>query len=301
MPIVNYVREHIRFMEYACDEKVTASERLLWYALMHVMNQRAQGNVWPEDFIRISNDRLLSLCPMRFDTLAKARNGLKQRGLIDFINGDKNKRNPAYRMVYFCPEYMPSMTDAGTREQQECYPEISDNNRDNIRDNNVYNMGDNNGDNSGGNSGDIYINYRDTNRYPYSNSREEDDKQEDEPLSYAQARDEAEIAWIQSFGKKTTPAILNRLALWAKNAQVQAGVLREAVRIAAERSADSPFDYLMTMLSDWARHNLHTEADIDEYMLLYDTSRGRLSGSGLTPQDAMTRLKEFRNRGTNAG
>ena len=53
MPIVNYVREHIRFMEYASDEGLSSSERLLWYALMHVMNQRAQGKVWPDEFIRI--------------------------------------------------------------------------------------------------------------------------------------------------------------------------------------------------------------------------------------------------------
>ena len=82
MPIVNYVREHMRFIEYASDEHLSASERLLWYALMHVMNQRAQGNVWPEEFIRISNERLLTLCPMKYDTLAAARNALKQRGVL---------------------------------------------------------------------------------------------------------------------------------------------------------------------------------------------------------------------------
>ena len=84
MPIVNYVREHMRFIEYARDEKLTASERLLWYALMHIMNQRAQGKVWPDDFVRISNSELLSYCPMKFDTLANARNSLKQRGLLEF-------------------------------------------------------------------------------------------------------------------------------------------------------------------------------------------------------------------------
>ena len=104
MPIVNYVREHIRFMEYATDEHIPASERLLWYALMHIMNQRAQGNVWPDEFIRISNDRLLSYCPMKFDTMASARNGLKQRGLIEFTKGEKNKLSPAYRMIYFYPQ-----------------------------------------------------------------------------------------------------------------------------------------------------------------------------------------------------
>ena len=116
MPIVNYVREHTRFMEYACDEKLSSSERLLWYALMHVMNQRAQGNVWPDDFIRISNERLLSLCPMKFDTMANARNGLKQRGLIEVEKGEKNKKSPAYRMIYFYPTY-PQAESQGSEGQ----------------------------------------------------------------------------------------------------------------------------------------------------------------------------------------
>ena len=52
--IVNFIREYTRFMEYAVDEKVTASERLLWHALFYIFNTRADGNDWPEDFIRIT-------------------------------------------------------------------------------------------------------------------------------------------------------------------------------------------------------------------------------------------------------
>lgn len=150
MPIVNYVREHVRFIEYASDEHLTASERLVWYALMHIMNQRAQGNIWPDEFIRVSNDRLLSFCPMKFDTMAAARNSLKQRGLIDMIPGEKNKKSPAYRMIYFYPQYARPETE----RDGESNPEKSDY----IGDNMGGNMGDNIGDNTGGNMGDIYIN-----------------------------------------------------------------------------------------------------------------------------------------------
>lgn len=150
MPIVNYVREHVRFIEYASDEHLTASERLVWYALMHVMNQRAQGNIWPDEFIRVSNDRLLSFCPMKFDTMAAARNSLKQRGLIDMIPGEKNKKSPAYRMIYFYPQYARPETE----RDGESNPEKSDYMGDNMGGN----MGDNIGDNTGGNMGDIYIN-----------------------------------------------------------------------------------------------------------------------------------------------
>ena len=164
MPIVNYVREHTRFMEYATDEHLTASERLLWYALMHIMNQRAQGNVWPEEFIRVSNDRLLSYCPMKFDTMANARNGLIQRGLIEYTKGEKNKLSPAYRMHYFYPQYIAPETekDAG------CYPEKSYNMGGNMGGNTVGNMG----DNTVGNMGDISINYTNTDTFPNGNPGE---------------------------------------------------------------------------------------------------------------------------------
>lgn len=182
MPIVNYVREHIRFMEYASDEHLSSSERLVWYALMHIMNQRAQGNIWPDEFIRISNDRLLSFCPMKMDTMAAARNRLKQRGLIDFLNGEKNKKSPAYRMIYFYPQYVQPDTERdgmqsvpGDRQERnpeklDCAYGKSGIERDNPRsnteksyyiggnmgDNFGGNMGDKPGDNPGGNMGDIY-------------------------------------------------------------------------------------------------------------------------------------------------
>lgn len=144
MPIVNYVREHTRFIEYASDEHLSAGERLLWYALMHIFNQRASGNVWPGEYIRISNDRLLTFCPMRYDALAAARNGLKQRGLIDYVRGEKNKTSPMYRMVFFSPEEPP---------ESQGYTEKTDNIGGN--------MGGNIGGKPGGNVGDIPINLKD--------------------------------------------------------------------------------------------------------------------------------------------
>lgn len=156
MPIVNYVREHIRFMEYASDEHLSSSERLVWYALMHIMNQRAQGNIWPDEFIRISNDRLLSFCPMKMDTMAAARNRLKQRGLIDFLNGEKNKKSPAYRMIYFYPQYVQPETERDGSQDSISNTEKSYYMGGNIGYNFGGNMGGNPGDNPGGNMGDIY-------------------------------------------------------------------------------------------------------------------------------------------------
>ena len=107
MPIVNYVREHMRFIEYASDEGLSSGERLVWYALMHIINGRAQGSIWPEGFIRIANDRLLALCPMQLGAVIMARNSLKQRGLIDFIPGSRNKRAPPTKSISSPPNFRP--------------------------------------------------------------------------------------------------------------------------------------------------------------------------------------------------
>lgn len=101
MASVNYVRENIAFIEYASDNNVTANERLLWYALLHIFNMRAEGTCWPDGLIPVSNKRLLSFLPYKEDSLFEARNRLAQRGIIKYKAGQKNTQNPMYAMVYF--------------------------------------------------------------------------------------------------------------------------------------------------------------------------------------------------------
>ena len=280
MPIVNYVREHIRFIEYASDEHLSASERLLWYALMHVMNQRAQGNVWPEEFIRISNERLLTLCPMKYDTLAAARNSLKQRGLIEYTRGEKNRLSPAYRMTYFYPQYLPSETardgeltqaadikrgaikrtdersgDGTSQNYTACYPKNSDNMGDN--------MGGNIGDNMGGNMGYIYINNTENDNNP--NYHEDDEER--------RARMLIEKAWNMSIGGKPTPAASRDLIWRIRQFEMQPEVAALAVEESAKRGAANPWAYTVTLLYDWSAANVKTAEDAERY--INDDSRKR--------------------------
>ena len=257
MPIVNYVQEHIRFMEYACDEKLTSSERLLWYALMHVMNQRAQGKVWPEDFVHISNDRLLLLCPMKFDTLAKARNSLKQRGLIEYEPGDKNKKNPAYRMNYF----LPLPYDA------EGYTEISDNMGDNMGDNRGDNTGDNRGYNTGDNTGDIYINNKHIPGTIHYDNREGEEDEESISSMLEDARARIRKAWINTFGQEPAPIGLRWLVnRGVKMLHFEPEVVCEAIHMAGFRVADSPMDYINRLFMDWTRQEIRTEDELEDYL-----------------------------------
>lgn len=243
MPIVNYVREHTRFIEYASDEKLTSSERLLWYALMHIMNQRAQGNVWPDDFVHIGNDRLLSLSTMKFDTLAKARNKLKQRGLIEFEPGEKNKKNPAYRMIYFYPAPVPNS-----------YPINSDN------------AGYNSGYNMGGNAGDIRINStQEPIRYPNQEREEDDETDNIRPLP---ARAKIRQAWINAFGREPNPSILDEVTdSGIATYEYDLDVVCEAIRITGLRGASDPLAYITQLFQDWYMRKLWTLNDVKRYLM----------------------------------
>lgn len=123
MPIVNYIREHEWFIEYAADEGLTPNDVALYDAILYFVNRKAEGNDWPDDFIRIRNDRLLPFCHMGFDAMARSRNKLKQKGVIDFLNGDRNKEAPAYKIIYRYPERSFPQDDG-------FYPLKTDNNTD---------------------------------------------------------------------------------------------------------------------------------------------------------------------------
>lgn len=103
---VNFVSEFNMIMRYARNNGLSLRERMLWIALFYIANDRAIYNErteeydWPDGFISVSNGELnLYSCLDKrgIDTL---RNSLRQRGVIDFTPGVKNKKNPAYRLNY---------------------------------------------------------------------------------------------------------------------------------------------------------------------------------------------------------
>lgn len=163
MCYVNFVRENMAFMEYARNEMLTANERLLWYALLYIMNRRANGSDWPEGFISVTNGEVLSYCPFGEDSLAASRNKLIQRGLIDYVKGERNKKAPQYKMCYFYPELSTGQSTAN-----ESYPKISGNTGGNTRGNMGGNSWGNSEGNAKGNMGGIYIN-NNGNLYPLPN------------------------------------------------------------------------------------------------------------------------------------
>ena len=106
MSKVNFVSEFNLFMRYARDNGLSLRERMLWIALFYVANDRAVYNEqtseydWPDDFIQVSNGELNLYCCLDKRAIETLRNQLMQRGLIEFVPGKKNKRNPAYKIHY---------------------------------------------------------------------------------------------------------------------------------------------------------------------------------------------------------
>lgn len=106
MSKVNFVSEFNLFMRYARDNSLSLRARMLWIALFYIANDRATFNEqtqeyeWPDGFIQVSNGELNLYCCLDKRAIETLRNELKQRGLIDFQPGQKNKRNPAYKINY---------------------------------------------------------------------------------------------------------------------------------------------------------------------------------------------------------
>ena len=103
---VNFVSEFNLLMRYARNNALPARERMLWIALFHIANDRAIYNAetgeweWPDGYFPVSIGELNSFCALDKRSIESLRESLHERGLIDYLPGDKKKANPQYRLHY---------------------------------------------------------------------------------------------------------------------------------------------------------------------------------------------------------
>ena len=295
MPFVNYVKENIAFIEYAADNSLRPNEILVWQALFHIMNQRANGNYWPDGFIRVKNDRLLTYAPIGFDSLARARNSLAQRGLISYKPGKKNAEVPMYELHYLTAAVNPQMHDSPVDNAADsgfypvCYPQFADNMGGNMRDN----MGGNMRDNTGGKLSHQNINVTYTGTKPNGYSDDEEDDEDEQPRGRARMGDdwtdedeesfkrlaalteEATRAIRQNFGRDATPAEAQEIARYANMNGFGPEMLLKAVRKSALMGARTPLTYVLKILHDWKLEEVTTPDEADEYQFMADAQAGR--------------------------
>ncbi len=253
---VNYVREINAFHRYANVNFLGSSERLLWFGLMDYINLHyASGSEWPGDFISIPNKGILSHVPFGEDTLTEARSRLKQRGLIEYLPGKKNKEAPKYRIHYFSMELSTGyQQNVGTD-----YPEKTGNVPGNMPGNVPGNVP----------GSHPYINLNVTPRNPKPNVTPDDEEEEAEERAREEAVAVIDSAFRESYGRSATIAEANILALrYCRSGMTEPEVLREAVREAAQHGAKNPAIYARRILSDWDGDYIRTVQDLNEWQVL---------------------------------
>lgn len=261
---VNYVREINAFHRYANVNFLGSSERLLWFGLMDYINLHyASGSEWPGDFISIPNKGILSHVPFGEDALTEARSRLKQRGLIEYLPGKKNKEAPKYRIHYFSMELSTGyQQNVGTD-----YPEKTGNVPGNVPGNMPGNVPGNIPGNVPGSH--PYINLNVTPRNPKPNVTPDDEEEEAEERAREEAVAVIDSAFRESYGRSATIAEANILALrYCRSGMTEPEVLREAVREAAQHGAKNPAIYARRILSDWDGDYIRTVQDLNEWQVL---------------------------------
>lgn len=103
---VNALNELYNVLECAVDMSLTTREIMLWNALIHIEAKRVRREydgrnyLWEDGYIPISNEELSIYSKLDRHGIEEVRNKLKQRGIIDFLPGDRRKSVPRYKINY---------------------------------------------------------------------------------------------------------------------------------------------------------------------------------------------------------
>ena len=285
----NFVEQFRLFMEYSRKNSMHSRECMLWVSLFYLANEEATYNAdtqtyeWPDDFFEVSNGELNSYGKFDKQAVESLRNRLKQRGLIDFVKGNRNSATPMYKIHYFIK--------AGNKIIPNNTPNAHTNQQANPMPNNTPNVHTNQQANPIPNNTPPYININNT--IPGNPDIDySDDEDYEEEVAVARAREEIGAAWWLCFERTPTPLIVNELANRAVALEFAPGILDRAIRTAAMKEARSPVDYVLSLLADWHKNKVRTVDDLDEYAYLYDAGHGKLGG--FAAMEAGDMLRQFR-------
>ena len=318
MPIVNYIKEHETFIEYAIEERLSSAEREVWTTLFYIMKSKARGANWPDGFIKVPNERLLSLVPFGFDAMARARNKLMERGLISYIKGARNSEVPMYQMHYLTvpeaeapqiddlPEDHFPQVPAAFPERSDNYPDSQGLPEDSPADEHMGCRGDDpeNGPEkvpeNPDKPADIYSKLNvivNSNVKPTYKYDEEEERgrahatssgysviQKAEVLGNSlSARGFQEVLVDRVakdircyFGYRGTPAECRRIAAMAEEYHLDADLVDESIRIAAENHVRSLYAYLFSVYKEWGAHDVRTLNEYAKFRLTKDKLMDRL-------------------------
>ena len=262
---VNYVREINAFHRFANDNYLGSGERLLWFGLMDYINLHfASGAEWPDDWISIPNKGLLAHVPFGEDALTEARNRLKQRGLLEYTPGKRNKEAPKYRIHYFSAQLSTgSQQGVGT----DC-PEKPGNAPGKEGGNNPGNPPGKEGGNNPGNDPGRHPN-RNLNVTPNPNVTPYEDEEEEGERARKAAYAVIDSAIKEIYGRSPNVAEAYLLAFrYECSCMRDPELLREAILEAAQHGAKNPALYAKKVLNDWCGDYICTVHDLEEWLVL---------------------------------
>ena len=97
---VFYIRERNAFYSWLTLNHISPTAQALWNALFTIYN--AQG--WPDEWLEVPESLLCSYMHVGKQALYDARNQLKNKGLLDFQKGNRNKQAVKYRPIWLTPQ-----------------------------------------------------------------------------------------------------------------------------------------------------------------------------------------------------
>ena len=251
MSTINYIRENKAFLRYAMDNGLSSAERELWQVLFNLFNDRANGNQWPDGFLRLPNKLVLAWVSFGEDTLGKARNRLAQRGLIEFVRGNRREDLPMYRMIWLTAPRQAMPAD----DDPTFYPIFS-------------------GKTSGKNEDYTYsdINETETETETWDSVPQEVcvETEEEEEQQDARAREAATAAvkngFREYFGRQPHRAEVSKITWSAGLLEFNPEMIMLALRIAAENGAKAPAAYAVQMFHDFDTWSVYTPEDYSRHL-----------------------------------
>lgn len=265
MPYVNYIRENEAFIAEASDLNLGSNARLLWYALFHCLNQRANGGYFPEQ-ISISNKVLLSLVPFSEDALTKARNQLAQHGFIRYKAGERRAATPQYTMIYMDERRgYPEETHAG-EDSRGFYPTGTGKTEGKQTGKTEGKQQGKTGGNVQGKKGDLYPNYNKTETEYQTGYPEEDEDEEDisaeqtgacareltslaDNLAAFAVSARVRAAFAEAFGYTPTTSEVNSISTLVQAFDAEE-IMGRVIEEAAKQGAKNPVAYIRALLSE---------------------------------------------------
>lgn len=119
---VFYIRERNAFYSWLTLNHITPTAQALWNALFTIYN--AQG--WPDEWLEVPESLLCSYMHVGKQALYDARNQLKNKGLLDFKSGNRNKQAVKYRPLWLTPQDEDTPGTGENPQLPASYPQQTD-------------------------------------------------------------------------------------------------------------------------------------------------------------------------------